>query len=212
MIKHQHFSKQEMAVYKSYFYDAGNLPTDVCIDRFYNEVSATKCAEIAVEQLSKLGLLSRSVVIFEDNGFEADTRVARYYSGKQRSVFRNIISSRLEVLHVAHKSLDSDYFSGAVLRMSAIDAVSNADALFGISNSILLFEKEAQYDYAHIGDVLLDICIKHKNGHIRQLVPHLLSEVLKFQMRGVGSGFGSDDFGGFFFDAIYQEANSAQSN
>ena len=212
MVKHQQFSAKDMGDYELYFYSLEQLPDNVVVDRFFHQTDHASCFAAFLERSNLLDLADKPVLVFESTGLQPDNSLVRRHLGKARSVFRQIHDPSLEVLQAVGQSIENEYVAGAILRMSIPCLKSNSEALFGITNSILLLPHDIDHDYEHVCRQLLAICINQKTDRIRKKIPKFLESAVRLKMKGIGYGFGSEDFGGYFFDTFQSGDSSTAHN
>ena len=194
--------------FENYFYDK---------DEVLGEFSVVRYESDGIKEFEKINLfaffdtpfdttrdLSRGVQawIFEPSLGELDSRVARYYQGARTS---NIIGRRNTkvadcVVCKGHHLENTTIFWFEIHKTDGEGFKSNLDAVFGSSRIVIFTGTTLGNKPEEFAKGIFDAMFQRKTPIKNvQAVPDILKIVKTIPNLSVGVGFGSEDFGGYFF-------------
>lgn len=143
--------------------------------------------------------------IFEPSLGEPDSRIARYYQGARASNFigrRNTKVANGAVCKGQHLE-NTTIFWFEIHKIDDEGFKNNLEAVFGSSRVVIFMGTTLGTKPEEFAKGIFDAMFQRTSlSKSVQAVPYILKIVKKIPNLSVGVGFGSEDFGGYFFDVF----------
>ena len=219
-IFHFHFSSQMKifrypsalnSSFQNYFYDK---------DEVLGEFSVVRHESDGIDEFAKINLFTLfdtsfdatrdlgtgvQAWIFEPSLGEPDSRIARYYQGARTS---NLIGRRSpkvtdRVVCKGNHLENTTIFWFEIHKTNSEGFKNNLDAIFGSSRIVVFTGTSLGNKPEEFAKGIFDAVFQRKTSITStQAIPDILKIVKTIPNLSIGVGFGSKDFGGYFFDVF----------
>lgn len=186
---------------QTFFYRKADVLGSFSVERFEAASQSEFVTLDLVQAISKGG--SVNAYVFEISGWEQDNRVTRHLAGARTSVFLGKKMVGVKRLYESAEISGSEVSHFGLFQVDSATLSNCLWMLFGLSRSLLFVGSLPSTNCSDLCNATFR-AVWHNNAALqtRFAVSGILNFVDKIPTLTMISGYGSEDFGGFFLDAF----------